>query len=109
MQIDVRLIPFFERPFRKAFPKLSKMLKQTSYLDSEKGEVSFYALVEYLERMSLDPGIPSEVKAGIRPHLKKMVLLRDEAREYLLARRLNELDRQLYRLEDLFEDLERSL
>ena len=109
MQIDVRLIPIFERPFRKCFPKLSKMLKQTSYLDPEKGEVSFYVLVDYLERMSHDQAIPADVKRSVRPWLKKMIPLRERARELLLARRLNELDGLLYELEDIFEELEESL
>ncbi len=109
MQIDIRLIPVFEKPFKSVFPELSKMLKELSYLDSKEGDVSFYALVDYLERMSHDPGIHADVKECIRPYLKKMLPLKEKARESLLARRLNELDGLLYQLEDLFEDLEKSI
>jgi len=109
MQIDIRLIPIFEKPFRKVFPKLSKMLKQLSYLRAEGDDVSFYDLVDYLERISLDPKIPADVKESIRPYLKKMLPLKEKAREFLLARKLNELDALLYQLEDLFEDLEKSM
>ena len=109
MQIDIRLLPFFEKPFKVVFPKLAKVLRQMSYLESREAEVSLYALVAYLERVRLDPGVPSEVKNDILPHLKRMIPLRDRAREYLLARKLNELDRILYQLEDIFEDLERNL
>lgn len=35
--------------------------------------------------------------------------VRDEARVLLLSSRLNDLDRLLYRLEDLFEDLDAKL
>ena len=52
MQIDIRLIPFYEKPFENVFPKLSKVLKELTYLGPKEGEVSFYVLVDYFERMS---------------------------------------------------------
>ncbi len=44
-----------------------------------------------------------------RSCVAKMKPLQETARGHLLARRLNELDQALYRIEDLFEDLEGAL
>jgi hypothetical protein len=44
----------------------------------------------------------------LRPFLEKLIALKEVAREAFLARRLNDLDRLLYRMEDEFEDLENA-
>lgn len=108
MQIDIRLVPFYEKGFKSHFPKLAKALENAEYLDSRDLGPSLYDLVDVLRRMNLDPQVPGPVKNRMRPFLEKLTALRDAAREALLARRLNELDHLLYRLEDEFEDLEKS-
>jgi hypothetical protein len=108
MQIDIRLMPFYEKGFKGHFPKLSRAMERSGYLDSGGPEASLYSLVDVLGRMNLDPQVLPPVKERLRPFLEKLIPLKEMAREALLARRLNELDQVLYRIEDEFEDLERA-
>ena len=66
-------------------------------------------MVEVMIRIKNDPHVREESKKPIIGRLGELVTVRDQARELLLARRLNELDRLLYRLEDLFDELEGNL
>jgi hypothetical protein len=108
MQIDVRLMPFYEKGFKGHFPKLAKAMESSGHLDSGGPEASLYSLVDVLRRMNLDPQVLPLVKERLGPFLEKLIALKEVAREALLARRLNELDHVLYRMEDEFEDMERA-
>ena len=109
MQIDIRVIPFFEVPFEKRFPHLVELFRRLSYGEVLKKEPSFYALINTIATVSEHPDTPSELRDLINPYVDKLGKLKDQAREHLLARRLDELDQMLYRIEDQFEDLERVL
>ena len=109
MQIDIRLIPFYEKNFVKQFPKIARLLKECSYGTPPEKEVSMYALVDDLVNISQEPGTPKDIKNRIAPHVKKLSTLKETAREQLLSRKLNELDQSLYQIEDQFEDLENIL
>ena len=109
MQIDIRLLPFYEKGFKGHFPKLAKAMENSGHFDSGDPEPSLYNVVDVLRRMNLDPQVPSPVKQRLMPSLEKLVSLKDVAREALLARKLNDLDQLLYKVEDEFEDLEKTL
>jgi hypothetical protein len=109
MQIDIRVVPFYEKPFVERFPNLSELLKRMSNKDLQKTDISFYALVDHMVSMSQDPDVPSDVKESIGPFVQEILSVKKMARERLLARDLNELDQLLYKIEDQFEELESSL
>jgi hypothetical protein len=109
MQIDIKLLPFYEKNLKTHFPKLARLLQTLSYTEPLEKELSLYALVDTLQRILRDPKTPRDIKSKVAPCLPRLLPLRDEARELLLARRLNALDQLLYRIEDEFEDLEGSL
>jgi hypothetical protein len=109
MQIDIRILPFYEKGIKTHFPKLAAFLETHKFLTSKDKEPSLYVLVDFLHTMDIDPAVVSPIKEAIRPFLKRLSSIQDHAREALLARRLNELDRLLYELEDEFENLEASL
>jgi hypothetical protein len=109
MQIDIRLLPFYAKGFKTHFPRLAGVLERERYLATGENEPSLYFLVDLLQRMEVDPAVPSPVKAAMNPFLGRLSALKDKAREALLERRLNDLDRLLYLLEDEFENLETSL
>ncbi len=106
MQIDIRVMPFFEVPFEKRFPHLVELLRRLSYGEVIKKEPSFYALVDTIATISEHPDTPSELRDLISPYAGRLGKLKEQARDHLLARRLDELDQMLYRIEDQFEDLE---
>jgi hypothetical protein len=109
IQIDIRLIPFYDKGFVKQFPRIAHLLNERSYRTPLEEEVSLYAIVDYLVDITHEPGVPSDIKSSIAPYVKKLSALKEAAREQLLSRKLNELDQYLYRIEDQFEDLEKNL
>jgi hypothetical protein len=109
MQIDIRIVPFYEGGLANCFPNLAELLDSIGYQAGSHKELSLYALVDRLETAGLDPNVPSSIKVKLRPSLAKLIPLKEAAREALLARNLNELDQILYRIEDEFEDWEQSL
>jgi hypothetical protein len=109
MQIDIRLIPYYEKGFVKQFPRIAHLLDERSYRTPLDKEVSLYAIVDYLVDITHEPAVPSGIKSNIAPYVKKLSALKATAREQLLSRKLDELDQCLYEIEDQFEDLEKSL
>ncbi len=106
MQIDIRLLPAYgEGGLRKNFPHLFSLLEDNGYDLVIEKEPSLYDLVEVMIRMKNDPHVQEGAKKAITAKLEELVKVRDMAREALLARKLNELDQLLYKLEDLFEGL----
>ena len=109
MQIDIKLRPFYEKPLVKMFPKISKLMSSMDYKEPLEKEPPLYVLVDSLVSLSRDAMVPSDIKDKINPYVTKMMELKEKAREVLLSRKLNELDRLLYQIEDQFLDLESSL
>ncbi len=109
MQIEIRVVPFYEKPFVERFPNIADLLKRMSYPDPQTKEIPFYALVDNMVSLSRDPDVPSDVKESIGPFVQEMFRVKKMAREKLLSRDLNELDQLLYKIEDQFEELESSL
>ena len=109
MQIDIRVIPFFETPFEKRFPHLVELFRRLSFGETLKRDPSFYDLIDTLATLFEHPDTPTELKNVMGPHVTQLKKLKERAREHLLARRLDELDQMLYKIEDQFEDLEGAL
>ena len=106
MQVDIRIIPFYEKSFQKSFPNLTEMLRQMGYDQLAQGDTSLYHMADHLEDIMDNPGTPVNLKEKLGPHVERIMELKESARDHLLARRLNQLDQVLYRMEDEFSDLE---
>lgn len=110
IQIDIRLIPEYgSRGLAGPFPRLAKFLKEHGYVRVLEEEPDLYHMAEVLVRIRNDPAVPEGDKKPVTDMLEKIQNVQREAREHLLGRRLNELDQSLYKLEDLFQDLEKDL
>jgi hypothetical protein len=109
MQIDIRVMPFYEKRFEKQFPRLADLLRRVSYNELVEKEPSFYEMADALETISESPQTPAPVREVMSPYVQRIMAAKEVAREHLLARRLNDLDQALYRMEDIFEDLEGAL
>ena len=109
MQIDIRIIPFYDGRFENQFPRLAEMFSRLSHTAPLEKERSLYDLVDHLVSVHRDPGVPDDLKAKIGTHVETLLRIKREARDHFLARRLDKLDQALYRLEDRFDDLEASL
>lgn len=110
MQIDIRLLPIYgQGGLKNAFPNLFNLLSNSGYNLVADKEPSLYEMTDVMERIRNDPHVRRESKTPIISKIEALTKVRDEARECLLARRLDDLDRLLYKLEDLFGDLEKDL
>ncbi len=109
-QIDVHLVPVFgPEGLARPFPRLAAFLKQWGRTQLLENPPSLYHLVEHLRRLANDPEVPDAAKKAAVQALPALEAVRDQARENFLALRLKDLDQDLYRLEDLFQDLETDL
>ena len=108
MQIDIRLIPFYEKGFVEHFQGIASLLKEGGYQKHIDNDESLYSIVDYLVDITQDPGFSSYIKKRIAPYVVRMSALKSAAQEKLLSRKLEELDQCLYQLEDQFEDLEKQ-
>ncbi|VBB47867.1 conserved hypothetical protein [uncultured Desulfatiglans sp.] len=109
MQIEIRIKQVYEAGFASDFPRIADFLRLAGYGEVLEAEPSFYALVDRLEMLARDPHVPEQMKPALKRLLPVMLDLRNKARETLLQRELDALDRLLYQLEDAFEDLESQL
>ncbi len=110
VQIEIRLAASYgQGGLKGALPNLYNLLENYRYDLVIEKEPSLYEMVEVLVRIGNDPNVPQTAKRPITARIGEFLRVRDEARELLLSRRLNELDRLLYKLEDLFADLEVNL
>jgi hypothetical protein len=104
-QIDIRLLPAYgQGGLKEALPNLFKLLSDSGYDLVIEKEPSLYEMVEVMIRIKNDPHVRGDSKKPRVRKLDELIKVRNQARESFLALRLNELDRFLYRLEDLFGD-----
>jgi hypothetical protein len=108
MQIDIRLVPVYEKGFAEHFPGIASLLKESGYQKHIDHDESLYLLVDFLADLIHDPDVSSDIKKRIAPYVTRMSALKVIAREKLLSRKLDELDQYLYQIEDQFEDLEKK-
>jgi hypothetical protein len=110
IQIDIRLLPAYgSGGLKGAFPNIFELLSRSGYNLVLAKEPSLYEMVEVMIRVKNDPHVRSDSKKPIVLKLDELIKVRDLASKSLLARRLDELDHLLYRLEDLFGDLDGNL
>jgi hypothetical protein len=108
-QIDIQILPFFEKRFSDQFPHTADLLQQTGHAEAVEREVSLYALVDHMVSINRDPQVSEDIKARIGGHIRHLLDLKRTAREYLLSQQLHKLDQVLYEIDDRFEELEGAL
>lgn len=109
MQIDITIKPVYKKKFSKQFSNLSRVLKNLGYRKSVEKEPCFYELVDTFESIMRNKEISDFDKERLQPFYVKLKELKKEAIEFLLARKLDKLDKVLYQLEDTFQELEKEL
>ncbi|HDM78465.1 MAG TPA: hypothetical protein ENG51_18685 [Deltaproteobacteria bacterium] len=109
MQIDIRIIPFYKENFAKTFPRIFAFFKEVGYESYVSKDRSLYELVDVLQDVVKDPAISDNFRDKLGPFYQRAIEIKKEAREMLLSRKLNELDKLLYQLEDVFEDLNEEI
>jgi len=107
MQIRIRIEPVYHPELGAHFPKLAKALEELG-ISQDQGSTTLYHLIRELER-ALYREIRPALRRAIERHRPKLLFLQGAVEERLAMWQREGLDELLYRIEDVFSDLERDL
>ena len=107
MQLTVTVRAYYEKDFEKTYPKLSRHLK---HLDSNlvSQGPSLYELVGQLDQL-LYRFDGTELREVLLEHKDQLRKLYASIQENIANRNLAQADKLLYRIEDIFEEIEFEL
>jgi hypothetical protein len=107
MQITVTVNPFYQEDFEKTYPQLARHL---GFLDKPlvKSNPSLYGLVTQLDKL-LYAFDGTKVREVLLVHREKLRGLHKDIEANLADWNLAQADGLLYKLEDIFDDIEAAL
>ncbi len=107
MQITVTVSPYYQEDFEHTFPKLARRL---GYLDAAlvRSNPSLYALAGKLDKL-LYTFDGTEVRDVLLKHREQLHSLYKEIEAKIADWHLAEADKLLYKLEDIFAEIEGTL
>lgn len=107
MQITVTVRPFYQVELKETFPKLARQL---GYLDKElvNRNPSLYDLAARLDKL-LYAYDGTRLREVLLRHRQELQSLQQSIAEALADWNLAQADKLLYRMEDIFEDIEAEL
>jgi hypothetical protein len=107
MQISVTVTPYYEGSFSRAFPKLARHL---GYLDAAlvESNPSLFALAGRLDQL-LYAFDGTELREVLLRHRQELASLHKEIEAHIADWHLAEADKLLYKVEDIFEEIEVEL
>ena len=107
MQIAVTVTPYYQEDFERTFPKLARHL---GYLDAAlvRSNPSLYALAGKLDKL-LYTFDGREVREVLLKHREQLQSLYKEIETNIADWHLADADKLLYKMEDVFSDVEAAL
>jgi hypothetical protein len=107
MHITVAVTPYYQEEFDKTYPKLARHL---GYLDAAlvRSNPSLYALAGQLDKL-LYTFDGSELREVLLRHREGLRSLHQSIEENIADWHLAQADQLLYKLEDVFEEIEDEL
>jgi hypothetical protein len=108
MQLTVDVCPFYTKGFKGAYPKLAGALMHAKAI-SEYDDPPLYDLVARWDKLLYDLDGNPNVKQILLKQKDPLKALYAEIEGYIADRKLAEADKALYKIEDVFEDIEYDL
>nr|WP_319392111.1 hypothetical protein [uncultured Desulfobacter sp.] len=108
MQLTVDVRPFYAKGFKAAYPKLAGALMHAKSIN-EYDDPAIYDLVAKWDKLLYDLDGNPNVKQILLKYKDNLKSLYTEIEGYIAERKLSEADNILYKLEDVFEDIEYDL
>ena len=107
MQITVSVSPYYQGDLESAYPKLARHL---GYLDAAlvKSNPSLYALVARLDKL-LYAFDGTKLREVLLRHREELLSLHQSIEENLADWHLAQADKLLYKVEDVFDEIESEL
>lgn len=106
MQITVTVRPFYSKDFEGNFPKLARLVSLCPDLVSP--EPSLYELAGQIDKL-LYRTDGTHLREVLLQHKDDLKTSYKAAQEKIAIRNLSEADKSLYRIEDIFEEIESEL
>jgi hypothetical protein len=107
MQIRLQLEPVYRPELRAHYPKLARALAELGVVVDSRRTTLFH-LIREMDRAVLGESRPA-LRRAMEVHMPQLRLLWKAVEEKLAAWRLEGLDELLYKIEDVFELLEKDL
>lgn len=108
MQLTVRIHPYYNKGFRKAYPGVAKRL---SYLHEEwieKGP-SLFEIAGRLDKLLYQLEGDPPFRELLLQHRATLHKLYEDIQEHVADWHLAQVDKLLYKMEDIFDDIEAEL
>jgi len=108
MQLTVDVRAFYTKGFKAAYPKLARELMYAKSI-SEYDDPALYDLVAKWDQLLYDLDGNPNVKQVLLKYKAQLKALYAEIEGNIADRKLSEADKALYKIEDVFEDIEYDL
>ncbi|WP_242637547.1 hypothetical protein [Desulfobacter hydrogenophilus] len=108
MQLTVDVRPFYEKGLKATYPKLARSLIHAKAI-KDYDDPALYDLVAKWDKLLYALDGDPQVKDILFKQKEKLKALYSEIESLIADRKLSEADNALYKIEDIFEDIEYDL
>ncbi len=108
MQLTVRIRPYYKKSFAAAYPRVAKRL---DYLDRQwvAEDPSLFEIVGRLDKLLYQLEGDPPFRELLLQHRPALHSLYEEIEEQIADWHLSKADQLLYKIEDIFEDMDKEL
>ena len=108
MQLTVRIRPYYKNGFKGIYPALARGVSQ---LDTFRGteEPSLFDMVDRLDRLLYELEGNPPFREILLKHQVELRNLHEKIQNHIADWKLAQADKMLYRIEDIFDDIEWEL
>lgn len=108
MQLRVHIDPFYSKGFKETYPRIAQGLQ---FLDEDwvGKDRSLFDIVGKLDQLLYQLEAVPPVRQILLKYKSKLHRLYEEIEEQIADWHLAEADKRLYRMEDIFDEIEREL
>ena len=108
MQMRIRILPYYNRGFKETFPKIAHSLRHVKLVSQEENP-SLFSLVGHFDTVLHTLEADAPVRRVFMVHREKLKTLYEEVEEQIADWQLAKADQALYKIEDIFDDIEKEL
>jgi hypothetical protein len=108
MQMRIRIQPYYQKGFKKEYQNISHALRHTNLILGEK-DPSLFELVGKYATILHELKAEESVYSVFRAHRETLSRLYEAVEEKIADWKLADADQALYKIEDIFDDIEKEL
>ena len=108
MQLTIEIRPYYKNGLESVYPRIAEMLRPVCKSGTEL-QYSLFEIVGKLDRILYELEGNQPHRKIVLEHRKRLQELHEETEALIADWKLAEADQRLYRVEDIFDDMEREL